>query len=83
MNKDDKISNGLALCPNPHRAFDRGLISVDEKLNEMVSDAIAEDLSNCYALLHLRGKALTLPFGEKHFPKAANLAWHREQVFKG
>lgn len=82
LSKDDRINNGLALCPNLHRAFDRGLISVDEKLKVLVSDVIAEDLSNHYALLHLRGKPLTLPFGEKHFPKADNLAWHREQVFK-
>lgn len=82
LSKDDRINNGLALCPNLHRAFDRGLISVDEKLKVMVSDAIAEDLSNSYALLHLRGKPLTLPFGEKHFPNASNLAWHRQHVFK-
>ncbi|QCR22339.1 HNH endonuclease [Pontibacter sp. SGAir0037] len=83
LSKDDKVNNGLALCPNLHRAFDRGLVSVSEKLRILVSDAIAEDLTNAYALLHLRGKTLTLPFGEKHFPSAANLAWHREQVFKG
>ncbi|MDO6392253.1 HNH endonuclease [Pontibacter sp. BT731] len=82
LSKDDKINNGLALCPNLHRAFDRGLISVDEKLKVLVSYAIAEDLTNDYALLHLRGKPLTLPFGEKHFPNAYNLAWHRDQVFK-
>lgn len=83
LSKDDKINNGLALCPNLHRAFDRGLISVDEKLKVLVSDTIAEDLSNNYALLHLSGKPLTLPFGEKHFPNASNLAWHRQHVFKG
>lgn len=83
LSKDDKVNNGLALCPNLHRAFDRGLISVDERLKVLVSDAIAEDLTNAYALLHLKGKALTLPFGAKHYPTASNLAWHREQVFKG
>ena len=82
LSKDDRINNGLALCPNLHRAFDRGLISVDEKLKVMVSDAMAEDLSNSYAILHLKGKPLTLPFGEKHFPNASNLAWHRQHVFK-
>ncbi|WP_188499718.1 HNH endonuclease [Pontibacter amylolyticus] len=82
LSKDDKINNGLALCPNLHRAFDRGLISVDEKLKVLVSDTIAEDLSNNYALLHLRGKPLTLPFGEKHFPSLSNLSWHRKHVFK-
>ncbi|MGV3539062.1 MAG: HNH endonuclease [Rufibacter sp.] len=80
--KDDRVTNGLALCPNLHRAFDRGLISVDEKLKVLVSPAIAEDESNHYALKKLEGKRLTLPFGEIHYPAMENLAWHREMVFK-
>ncbi|GAB3537041.1 HNH endonuclease [Pontibacter brevis] len=83
LSKDDKINNGLALCPNLHRAFDRGLISVDERLTVLVSDAIAEDTENSYALQHLKRKPLTLPFGAKHYPDAGNLAWHRQHVFKG
>jgi putative restriction endonuclease len=83
LSKDDKINNGLALCPNLHRAFDRGLISVDHNLKVLVSKSIAEDLSNNYALQHFHGKNLTLPFGEKHFPNASNLSWHRQHVFKG
>ncbi|RDV16891.1 restriction endonuclease [Pontibacter diazotrophicus] len=83
LSKDDKINNGLALCPNLHRAFDRGLISVDERLTVLVSDAIAEDTTNNYALRHLKRKPLTLPFGAKHYPEAGNLAWHRQHVFKG
>jgi len=80
--KDDRITNGLALCPNLHRAFDRGLITVDEKLTVKVSPAIAEDESNTYALKKLEGKKLTLPFGNIHYPAASNLAWHWEHVFK-
>ena len=83
LSKDDKINNGLALCPNLHRAFDRGLISVNERLTVLVSDAIAEDARNNYALQHLKGKPLTLPFGAKHYPDAGNLSWHRQHVFKG
>lgn len=83
LSKDDRINNGLALCPNLHRAFDRGLISVDEKLRVVVSETIAEDLSNNYALQHLDGQPLSLPFGAKHYPNVSNLAWHRQHVFKG
>ena len=83
LSKDDKINNGLALCPNLHRAFDRGLISVNDRLTVLVSDAIAEDITNNYALQHLKGKPLTLPFGAKHNPSASNLAWHRQHIFKG
>lgn len=83
LSKDDRINNGLALCPNLHRAFDRGLISINERLKVIVSESIAEDLSNNYALMHLKGRSLALPFGEKHYPNDSNLAWHRQHIFKG
>ena len=83
LSKDDKVTNGLALCPNLHRAFDRGMIAVDARLQVLVSDKIAEDESNGYALRKLEGKRLSLPFGKIHYPAAENLAWHREMVFKG
>lgn len=83
LSKDDRVTNGLALCPNLHRAFDRGLITLDAQLRVMVSPAIAEDESNAYALKQLEGKRLNLPFGGIHYPAAENLAWHREEVFKG
>ena len=82
LSKDDRVTNGLALCPNLHRAFDRGLITVDEKLTVKVSPTIAEDESNTYALKNLAGKRLSLPFGSIHYPAAANLTWHQEHVFK-
>lgn len=83
LSKDDRINNGLALCPNLHRAFDRGLISINERLKVIVSETIAEDLNNYYALQHLEGKSLSLPFGDKHYPNLTNIAWHRQHVFKG
>lgn len=82
LSKDDRVTNGLALCPNLHRAFDRGLITVDEKLEVKVSPTIAEDESNAYALRKLASKPLNLPFGSIHYPAAENLAWHRNNVFK-
>ncbi|RNI26919.1 HNH endonuclease [Rufibacter latericius] len=80
---DDRVTNGLALCPNLHRAFDRGLITVDPQLKVLVSPSIAEDEENAYALRKLEGKRLNLPFGAIHYPAAENLTWHREKVFKG
>jgi len=61
LSKDDRVTNGLALCPNLHRAFDRGLITVDEKLQVKVSPTIAEDESNTYALKNLEGIRLRPP----------------------
>jgi putative restriction endonuclease len=35
---DDTITNGLALCPNLHRAFDRGLIAISDDYKVVVSE---------------------------------------------
>jgi putative restriction endonuclease len=56
VSHDDKVSNGLALCPNLHRAFDRGLIAVDSNYHVITSKHINEDIINAYSLNQLRGK---------------------------
>jgi putative restriction endonuclease len=83
ISKDDKVTNGLALCPNLHRAFDRGLITIDATLKVLISDTIAEEPGNIYALRNLEGKILNLPFGKIHYPSTNNLSWHRQHIFKG
>lgn len=80
---DDRVTNGVALCPNLHRAFDRGLISIGDDFKVLVSRHFAEDETNRYGLKLLSGQTITLPFGDIHFPEKANFKWHREKVFKG
>ena len=80
--RDDRISNGLALCPNLHRAFDRGWVGVDENFKILVSDCFVELPHHAYALGHLRGRPLILPFGVKHRPSLEHLTWHRNHVFR-
>ena len=46
---DDSLTNGIALCPNMHRAFDRGLIAIDDDYRVMVSKNFMETFS---ALFH-------------------------------
>lgn len=40
---DDTIGNGLALCSDLQRAFDRGLIVIDENYKIIVSGIFKED----------------------------------------
>ncbi len=79
---DDTISNGIALCPNLHRAFDRGLISVDDEFRVVVSGSFVESQSD-YSLAKLKGRRILLPSSQAHLPKLANFKWHRENKFKG
>ncbi|MFV0469229.1 MAG: HNH endonuclease [Dysgonomonas sp.] len=47
---DDTIGNGLSLCPNIHKAFDRGLITIDEDSKIIISSNFEEDLNNPFSL---------------------------------
>lgn len=80
---DDKVSNGIALCPNLHRAFDRGLISIDTNYRVMVSAHIIEITEHPYSLKHLHGAPIKLPNSEVYYPDLGNVEWHNRNVFKG
>lgn len=80
---DDRVTNGIALCPNLHRAFDRGLVSVGEDYTIIVSAHIDELADHPYSLSKLNGKSILLPEVNRYYPSQENLVWHRENVFKG
>lgn len=83
VSPDDKVNNGLALCPNMHRAFDRGLIAVNDDYQILVSKAIKDDVNHPYSLTLLEKRQLILPKSEQYYPSLENLAWHRKEIFKG
>ena len=79
---DDKVTNGIALCPNLHRAFDRGLVSISADYTIMVSNHVIEKEAHAYTLKGLAGRKILLPNKRIHFPEVEAVAWHREHVFK-
>ena len=82
ISHDDTVSNGFALCPNLHRAFDRGMIGIDEKYRVIVSRHIKEEETLSYSLKALAGTPLYLPMPETHFPKVENFLWHLGERFE-
>ncbi len=82
LNGNDQVTNGLALCPNLHRAFDRGLISVDEHYRVITSPHLHEDHAHPYSLGQLHGQPLHLPAHQHYRPAQEHLEWHRGNVFK-
>ena len=60
ISNDDTVSNGFALCPNLHRAFDRGIIGVDKHYRVVISRYITEDETRAYSLKQLMGIELYL-----------------------
>jgi putative restriction endonuclease len=72
---DDTITNGISLCPNLHRAFDRGLISLDTEYRVLVKPFTEQE--NFYSIKQFEGKQINFPTYKDHFPAQENLAAHR------
>jgi putative restriction endonuclease len=78
---DDTVTNGIALCPNLHRAFDRGLVCIDENYIVVVSKIFTETSSN-YSIREFEGREIRLPLNQKYYPSTENFKKHKASIFK-
>ncbi|MEO0759573.1 MAG: HNH endonuclease [Cyanobacteria bacterium J06648_16] len=78
--RDNRYTNGLALCKNHHWAFDRGWFSIDNNYKIVVSsERFKEDaLPNTRPMRAFGGEKIALPEQERFFPSFEALEWHRE-----
>jgi len=79
-NGPDVVTNGLALSGTAHWMFDRGLISLSDDLEILVSRH-ANDQDAIRGFIHKSGRALP-PLDVRCRPHPRFLAWHRENCFK-
>ncbi len=80
VSKDDTITNGISLCPNLHRAFDRGLISITDDYRVKVSKALKE-LDSPFSIRQFDGREIFLPNKTEYRPSKESLGWHRKMRF--
>jgi putative restriction endonuclease len=78
---DDTVTNGIALCPNLHRAFDRGLIAVDSEYKVVVSPSFLEG-DTSYSIRAFDRVEIKLPKLKSYYPLRENFEWHRINVFR-
>lgn len=76
----DIITNGIALSGTAHWMFDRGLISLSDDLEVLVSRQV-NDVDSVWKLVNPTKRA-AVPAKSAHRPHARYLAWHREHCFK-
>lgn len=76
---DDTITNGIALCPNLHRAFDRGLIAIDDNFKVLVRPDFVENTKSSYTIRQFNGVTINLPAESKNHPRLENLYLHRRK----
>jgi len=74
VSHDDTLPNGLALCPNLHRAFDRHLFWVDEDYRVRLSPSFGELTGGDYGVQRFDGQQLRLPKKREWWPGQENLA---------
>lgn len=76
-NKNEKVDtyNGLILCPNHDKLFDRGLISFDDEGNILISNEL-EPTDRLFCNIHEDMK-ITVEEESRKFMK-----YHRENIFK-
>ena len=77
------VSNGVFLRSDLHRLFDRGYVTIDERAELVVGDALREEWNNGKAYYELQGRKLFEPEVEGDRLDRERLAWHREVVFLG
>ena len=75
-------TNGIALCPNLHRAFDRGIVSINDNYEIILSKSFKENEESDYSFYKLAGKSIILPNNSLYYPSLESFAWHRKNVFK-
>jgi len=83
QNKEERLnpSNGICLSAHFDRAFDRGLISFDEKYKLVLAPATKDYCTRSYYqqwFQQFEGKPMNMP--SKYLPKREFLEWHREHV---
>lgn len=77
--KDDTLINGIALCPNLHRAFDRGLISISDVYRVLVNNNFIENIDSPFNIRQFEGKQISLPLDHSKHPSLENLELHRRR----
>ncbi|MFT4117225.1 HNH endonuclease [Bradyrhizobium sp.] len=76
----DIVSNGIALSGTAHWMFDRGLISLADNLQILISRQ-ANDPDGVRSIINKTGLALA-PLRKSDHPHPHFLQWHREHCFK-
>ena len=80
LSNDDTVPNGIALSPTLHRAFDRGLITINSDYLVRISPTVEDDNSEI-SITQFEGSQILLPEKEKWYPSQESLNWHNKEIY--
>jgi putative restriction endonuclease len=79
----DLEENGIALCSLHHKLFDRGVFTVSQEKQMLVSEEAHGTNGFDEWLMRYHGKTLRKPIRPDYAPRDSFLHWHVREVFKG
>ena len=82
LSQNDDVRNGISLCKLHHWAFDKGLISLSETYQVIVSVLMSDQRPTEDRLTELRDRSILLPEHNQLYPAQDALEWHREEVLR-
>lgn len=80
--KNDKPTNGLALCRLCHWAFDEGLMAVGQNYEVRISPQVKREPNFPGHMLTLSDRPIFRPEDSAYWPMLENFAWHRKAFFR-
>ena len=80
FNGPDTVQNGIALSGTAHWMFDRGLISLSDELEILISRQV-NDIDSVRSFINKDGRAIA-PMRAIDRPHPHFLEWHRQHCFK-
>lgn len=85
VSKDDNPNNGLALCPNHHRAMDRFLIAPCPDPKHLagtwrVGPLLDSRIEGQKGLVELAGQRVIAPAERKFYPTIESLRWREQRL---
>lgn len=76
----DTVTNGIPLSIHLHRAFDGGLISLNDRYEVLVKDQRSfKENTSPFNLRQFKGQQILLPNNSSFYPDLNKVHWHRER----
>jgi putative restriction endonuclease len=79
----DEESNGLALCTLHHKLFDRGVFTLSDKMNVIISESAHGTRGFQEWVIGFHGKPIRRAQRPTYYPDKIAVEWHVKEVFQG
>lgn len=79
----DREENGVALCAIHHKLFDRGVFTITDSREIVVSEEAHGTSGFTEWLMRYHGRSVRKPIHPEYIPDNAYINWHIKEVFRG